>query len=711
MCGGTLDVQEGMTVCECEYCGSKQTIPSLDNEKKTNLFNRANRLRFNNEFDKASGIYETIVSEFPEEAEAYWGLLLCKYGIEYVDDPLTSKKIPTCHRANYTSIFDDENFELCLEYSDSLSKEVYRNEAKEIDRIQESILDVASKEEPFDVFICYKETDENGNRTKDSVLAQDIYDKLTEKGYKVFFSRITLEDKLGQEYEPYIFSALNSAKVMLAVGTKYEYYDSVWVKNEWSRFLDLMKSNKDKVLIPCYADIDAYDLPREFKNLQGQDMNKLGFIQDLIRGVEKLVNSHITDNKNRYENKKDIYESLIINAKEMIKNEKYDSAEEICYEILKINPQSYDAYMCLLLSEFRIKNLDDIDLKKFKLDENKNFIRALMYAANNDEIILRNILSKNLENIKEEEDKYSKAKELLLSNNINDLNIAKSLLTECDDYKDSKDLVLNAQKRIRIYKKKKARTLTFIGILILVLISFALTIYVKKIYPEKQYKEAVELYEAKKFIEAETIFQKISEYNDSIIYLHKINVITSLSNSNEGDIVLVGKYEIDNNFTNGSEDIPWIVVKKDKYDYYLVSKYILDYKMYGEDVWDNCSLRDWLNRNFYKEAFNEGEKELIVSEKVAGDFVRIMNHEEVMSLLSERQRKAEVTEYCKNLSIYQKYNYKNDYSNLNGGNWWWIMDYHPFTGPEYIDGEGLNKTGMDGGSEAGIRPYIKIEIG
>lgn len=175
--------------------------------------------------------------------------------------------------------------------------------------------------------------------------------------------------------------------------------------------------------------------------------------------------------------------------------------------------------------------------------------------------------------------------------------------------------------------------------------------------------------------------------------------------------MLVGKYEIDNNFTNGSEDIPWIVVKKDKYDYYLVSKYILDYKMYGEDVWDNCSLRDWLNRNFYKEAFNEGEKELIVSEKVAGDFVRIMSHEEVMSLLSERQRKAEVTEYCKNLSIYQEYNYENDYSFLNGGNWWWIMDYHPFTGPEYINGEGLNKTGMDGASEAGIRPYIKIEIG
>ena len=63
---------------------------------------------------------------------------------------------------------------------------------------------------------------------------------------RVFFSRITLEDKLGQEYEPYIFAALNSAKVMLAFGTCYDYYNAVWVKNEWSRFLQLMELGQKK---------------------------------------------------------------------------------------------------------------------------------------------------------------------------------------------------------------------------------------------------------------------------------------------------------------------------------------------------------------------------------------------------------------------------------------------------------------------------------
>ncbi len=53
----------------------------------------------------------------------------------------------------------------------------------------------------YDIFICYKETDDLGERTIDSVIAQDVYSALTDKGYKVFFSRISLEDKLGQEYE------------------------------------------------------------------------------------------------------------------------------------------------------------------------------------------------------------------------------------------------------------------------------------------------------------------------------------------------------------------------------------------------------------------------------------------------------------------------------------------------------------------------------
>ena len=291
MCGGDLTLVDGQSVAECEFCGSRQTVPAADNEKKLMLFGRANRLRANCDFDKAMVVYESIVADFPDEAEAYWGLVLCKYGIEYVDDPATGKKIPTCHRSSFDSILEDSDFEQAMENADPVALRVYREEAKQIEQIRRGILAVSSNEQPYDIFICYKETDENGDRTVDSVLAQDIYDALTDKGYRVFFSRISLEDKLGQAYEPYIFAALNSAKIMLVVGTCYEYYNAVWVKNEWSRFLKLISKDRSKALFPCYKNISPYDIPKEFAHLQGQDMGKIGAMQDLLRGVEKHLPS------------------------------------------------------------------------------------------------------------------------------------------------------------------------------------------------------------------------------------------------------------------------------------------------------------------------------------------------------------------------------------------------------------------------------------
>lgn len=289
MCGGDLTIINGQTIAVCEYCGTKQTVPNVDSEKKLNLFSRANRLLYHCDFDLAANLYENIVSEFPKEAEAYWGLVLCKYGIEYVDDPSTGKKVPTCHRTNFDNVMDDPNFELAIKYANVQARELYLTEGNTIEKLRKNILAVSSQEKPYDIFISYKESDDHGQRTIDSVLAQDIYDQLTNRGYRVFLSRVSLEDKLGQEYEPYIFSALYSSKILIVVGTEYEHLNAVWVKNEWKRFLHLMSQDHNRVLIPCFKDMDAYDLPKEFQKLQAQDLGKIGAMQDLIRGVDKIL--------------------------------------------------------------------------------------------------------------------------------------------------------------------------------------------------------------------------------------------------------------------------------------------------------------------------------------------------------------------------------------------------------------------------------------
>ena len=350
MCGGDLNVTEGISVVECEYCGSRQTIPNQDSEKKLTLFARADRLRRANEFDKAAGVYESIVAEFPEEAEAYWGLVLCRYGIEYVDDPATGKKVPTCHRSSFDSILEDADFDQACENADPIARRQYREEAKAIESIRKGILEVSGKEEPYDIFICYKETDENGSRTIDSVIAQDVYDALTEKGYRTFFSRISLEDKLGTEYEPYIFAALNSAKVMLAFGTDFEYFNAVWVKNEWSRFLALMAAGQKKTLIPCYKNLDAYDMPKEFQRLQAQDMGKVGAVQDLLRGIGKIIPRETEVVEKTVVVQQSAapaapgVESLLKRGWIFLTDQDWAKANEYFDKVLDIDPENGDAY-------------------------------------------------------------------------------------------------------------------------------------------------------------------------------------------------------------------------------------------------------------------------------------------------------------------------------------------------------------------------------
>ncbi len=297
-CKGELEAVEGATrVAKCIFCGRKQSIPILTDERRANQFKRAEQLRINNDYDKAIAVYEKLIEEDPTDPEAYWSMVLCRYGIEYVNDPATGERKPTVNRTQYTSILADEDYRSAIKLSNKDQKVLYEAEAREINDIQKGILEIASKEDPFDIFICYKETDEKGKRTKDSILAQELYHELERDGYKVFFARVTLDDKLGSAYEPYIFSALNSAKVMVVLGTCPEYFNAVWVRNEWSRFLGLIKNGEKKMLIPAYKDMDAYDLPDEFAHLQALNMDKLGFMADLVMGIEKMLAFYRKDEK------------------------------------------------------------------------------------------------------------------------------------------------------------------------------------------------------------------------------------------------------------------------------------------------------------------------------------------------------------------------------------------------------------------------------
>lgn len=385
MCGGALEIENQESVARCEYCGTMQTLPKLDNEKIANLYDRANHFRRNNEFDKAGSIYEQILTENPNDAEAYWSLVLSRYGIEYVEDPATHKRIPTVNRTQFTSIYDDDNYKSALHYADSYQRTIYEEEAKTINEIQKNILTISQQEEPFDIFICYKESDANGSRTPDSVLAQQLYYELQKEGFKVFFSRITLEDKLGSAYEPYIFAALNSAKIMIVLGTQTSYFNAVWVKNEWSRYLALIKSGAKKTLIPAYRDMDPYDLPDEFSHLQAQDMAKLGFMQDLIRGIHKLMPTEApvvspVGNEAVFSGETGNISPLIKRVFMFLEDQDWNSADEYCEKILDLDPENAQAYLGKLMVDLQVSRQEDLEKYPKTFEENNNFQKIMRFA-------------------------------------------------------------------------------------------------------------------------------------------------------------------------------------------------------------------------------------------------------------------------------------------------------------------------------------------
>ncbi len=553
MCGAPLET-ENDRIAICGYCGSKQTLPRIDDEQKANLYDRAAHLRLNNEFDKAMGIYEQILVLDKEDAEAYWSLVLCRWGIEYVEDPKTRKRKPTINRAQFTSVFDDDNYKCALEYADAASKSIYIEQATEINSIQKEIISISQKEDPFDVFICYKETDNNGRRTPDSVLANELYHQLVREGFKVFFSKITLEDKLGTAYEPYIFAALNSAKVMVVLGTRAEHFNAVWVKNEWSRFLSLIKNGAEKILIPAYKDMDPYDLPEEFSHLQAQDMSKLGFMQDIIHGIKKIVK---TEPEQTTVVKETVVaggnantDALLERAFMFLEDGDFVRADEFCEQVLNQDPKNANAYLGKLMAELRVSDRDSLKDQAQSFDNNNNFKKAVRFADEE----LKNTLEGYIKHINTRNENtsiegiYARAvmqmSAAITEKEYLDYAGALRLFKSIPGWKDADEKASLCQKkleelkakaeadsiekerkmRIRAKKIKKltAITASAVGAAACVIIAFVIVL-TNVIIPNGKYNDAKALMDVGKYTEAIAAFEELNGYKDSEDKINECN--------------------------------------------------------------------------------------------------------------------------------------------------------------------------------------------
>ena len=408
-----LEVEPGATVATCDYCHSTQTLPRLDDGKRAGLFKRGNELRRAYEFDRAAELFGKVLDEDAGDAEAYWSLALCRYGVVYVEDPRTHDMVPTVNRMQTKGITADTDYRQALECAGAAQREVLKGQAAQIAEIQRGISEVAAKDEPYDVFICYKDSDASGGRTDDSLIAGEIYDTLRRDGLRVFYSRESLKGMLGSAFEPHIFAALHSARVMVAVGTSKEHLESPWVRNEWSRYLALCDEDRGLTFVPAFKGMSAGELPAEFGSIQGQDLEALGGMQDLIRYIEgrfevperstsyrgaaargsASVPPRDGSRGSRRREPEPVpaaslasVESLTQRMDIFIEDRDFEEAIDYANRVLDADPKNVDAYMGLALCDEEVNSREEFYALEEGALDNDNFAKAVRYSKEGSEV-------------------------------------------------------------------------------------------------------------------------------------------------------------------------------------------------------------------------------------------------------------------------------------------------------------------------------------
>ncbi len=365
VCGALLPVIQGETIIQCKYCGVKQTTPAAVEAAFAAKFQQAAQLLQQCEFDRAEAVYDDILAENPLSSEAHWCLVLSRYGIEYVEE-LSGKRVPTCHRLSYIALTDDENYQNALSCCENQArKDFLLQEGARLEALRAQVAAVAATAKPYDIFISYKETGENGERTEDRLLAQHLFDQLQKNGYRVFYSRISLKEMAGSQYEPIIYSALSTAKMMLVVGTSPEHMGALWVKNEWMRFLQMIQSGQSKVLLPCIKGFHALQMPQELRHLPAQSMETAQDMQKLL----SIVDQHVLDSLRMQKSKATPRYTLLEERGFLaLEEHQWDSAAYCFHQLMDIAKDSVPARLGLMMAHRKLESLEEVKARCMKDD-------------------------------------------------------------------------------------------------------------------------------------------------------------------------------------------------------------------------------------------------------------------------------------------------------------------------------------------------------
>ena len=303
---------------------------------------------------------------------------------------------------------------------------------------------LSSVYENIEVFIAYIENDEPGRRTRDSIIAQDLFHKLTNAGISVFYQRISAEDLTEKDFDVACKTCASQSKILMFVGTNKENFDKL--------MLDYHDLLSDKSIIPVYADMNADDLPTELNKIQSLNYNNVGSVSDMISRILQILGRNeeivFTEAVHKHKNKKKkmlcvllisillivigisayiVFGTTLVlpekkyeAAQTLIQNEKYADAISVLFSIIDYKDSSdlmksvYDRYggyyqsddnnigMHLSISDNSVISVEinekDMDNSLIKITENAEIAKNIAAISFNDSLNQQGIIMIELTN-------------------------------------------------------------------------------------------------------------------------------------------------------------------------------------------------------------------------------------------------------------------------------------------------------------------------
>ncbi len=280
-CGGHVLLVSDV-LGQCESCGRTVTLPRVREDVQIEFYNRANQFRNWGEFDRAYSDFQHIIAQDSFDAEAYWSLCMCKYGVIYRKDLQSGQYQMVASRVRQEPIWEDMDYLSTLRNCDEDAKPHYRADARQIDEFVEDYFAFVRSEKPYDVFLGVRYADAEGKKTRSGEVAETVCQKLREKQLRVYCPW----EAPGEAHAVF---ALDTAKLMFAVVTEPEELTGDDIRCYWQLFRSRCETDRNCHLIPIYSGVSLESLPVEIPTHQAVCADLPGWWQDMSWGAMQLL--------------------------------------------------------------------------------------------------------------------------------------------------------------------------------------------------------------------------------------------------------------------------------------------------------------------------------------------------------------------------------------------------------------------------------------